>query len=104
MKKIILTALTSSFIAFSAPAIAGDTLFGALGDAALKAKNLFRGTIETQTTSLETDGSNARVYVYDAPGNKYYTCHFIAASQKGGTSCYPKQELTEALLKSTKIE
>lgn len=104
MKKLktftITTIITSSLISTSA--FAGDTIFGAWGDAALKAKNLFRSTIETEATSLETDGSNARLYVYDAPGNKYYTCHFVAASQKGGVSCYPKEIVTESLLKNNK--
>lgn len=70
----------------------GDTMFGAVGDMAMKGRNAIRDTIPTEVVALEADGGNYRMYMFDAPMNDAWHCLKIAGTQKGGAACYPKAQ------------
>jgi hypothetical protein len=88
MKKSILAVALA--VAVSGSALAGDTLFGSLGDLAMKAKNSFRESIPTKVQALEADGGNFRLYSWTPDDNPNITCWVAAGTQKGAGGCYPK--------------
>lgn len=90
MKKLIIISTALAIAATATAAQAGDTLFGSLGDAVVKARNAVRTAHPTEVKALEADGGNFRMYVFTAPGNKDVECLMIAGTQKGGAACYPK--------------
>ena len=51
-----------------------------------------QGTINAKLFKIQARGSDLRAYIFEAPGNSDYICMFVAGSQKGGTTCYPKQK------------
>lgn len=69
---------------------AGDTLFGSLGDLAVKARGAMAETIPSQMSAVEAAGGNFRVYFFTPPDNQALTCFIAAGTQKGGAACYPK--------------
>lgn len=93
MKKVIVAlAVAASLSAplMLSPAVAGDTLFGSLGDLASKARNAVRSVIPTQVMALESDGGNFRYYEFTPPNNANIICWVAAGTQKGAGGCYPK--------------
>lgn len=90
MKKLVITSFAVCAVFAATEAQAGDTLFGSLGDAAMKIRNAGRTAHPTEVKALEADGGNFRMYVFTAPGNKDVECLMIAGTQKGGAACYPK--------------
>ena len=70
----------------------GDTMFGAVGDMAMKGRNAMRDTIPTTVQALESDGGNFRYYEFDAPKNDAWSCWGAAGTQKGFGGCYPKAQ------------
>ena len=91
MKKTLLAALLAASASMvTTPALAGDTLFGAAGDALSKIRNATRSTIPTTVQALEADGGNFRYYEWEAPHNPNVICWAAAGTQKGAGGCYPK--------------
>ena len=88
MKKILLAAAV--MVAISTPTLAGDTLFGGIGDLVMKGRNAMRDTVPTTVQALEADGGNLRLYSWTPSDNPSITCWFAAGTQKGGGGCYPK--------------
>ncbi|MDB4311965.1 hypothetical protein N9937_00905 [bacterium] len=90
MKKVLVAVAISMALIVPQVAQAGDTMFGSLGDIAMKARNAMRDAVPTEAVAIEADGGNFRGYLFDAPFNPAYVCLFSAGTQKGGMSCYPK--------------
>lgn len=92
MKRKLLALAAAALFATSSPLMAGDTLFGGLGDAAMKARNAMRSAIPTDVKALEADGGNFRYYEWVAPHNPNVICWVAAGTQKGAGGCYPRAE------------
>jgi hypothetical protein len=77
-------------LGLSTSALAGDTMFGSLGDMVSKGRNAMRTAIPTKVQALEADGGNFRLYSWTPDDNPNITCWVAAGTQKGAGGCYPK--------------
>lgn len=90
MKKVLIAAAITSAMLMPLPASAAGSMFGALGDAVIKGKNMFRGAIPTEASALEADGANFRYYEWIAPRNPRVICWGAAGTDKGFGGCYKR--------------